>query len=139
MQSWIPALAGGALIGLAAVLLYATAGRIAGISGISYGSLWLRGSERHWRLVFLAGLIGGGALMRAAGVPLPEVPLSPTGLWLMIGSGLLVGFGTRIGNGCTSGHGICGLGQRSPRSLAAVVVFMAVGVLVATLLRPLLV
>ncbi|EIM03793.1 hypothetical protein [Rhodanobacter sp. 115] len=47
----------------------------------------------------------------------------------LILAGLLVGIGTRVGSGCTSGHGVCGLGRGSPRSLAAVLVFMAVAML----------
>ncbi len=42
--------------------------------------------------------------------------------------GLLVGVGVRIGSGCTSGHGICGIGRLSARSIAFVGVFMAAGI-----------
>lgn len=127
----IPSLAGGLLIGLAAVSLYATLGRIAGVSGIAFNAF--EQGQRAWRLAMLAGLIGGGWLMIGAGAPVPaptarDVPL------LLLG-GLLVGVGTRLGNGCTSGHGICGLARLSPRSLVAVAVFMATGSIVATLLR----
>ncbi len=115
---------GGILIGLAATLLYATLGRIAGISGIVNGAVEQAGG-RGWRIAFLLGLIAGagtwfvlsGTLQPRTGFPLP---------WLVAG-GLLVGFGTRMGSGCTSGHGVCGLARLSPRSLAAVAVFMAFG------------
>lgn len=132
-------LAGGALIGLAALLLYAALGRIAGVSGIAFGVLRTTGPERHWRVLFLGGLIAGGWLAALAFGALP-VPAAATGapLALALGAGVLVGFGTRLGNGCTSGHGVCGLARRSPRSLASVLVFMAVGMATATLLRPLL-
>jgi uncharacterized membrane protein YedE/YeeE len=50
-------------------------------------------------------------------------------------AGLLVGFGTRLGSGCTSGHGVCGLARLSPRSLVAVLVFLATGMLTVALLR----
>ncbi len=50
------AAAGGALIGAAAVLLLATIGRVAGISGITAGSLRAGKGERAWRWAFLAGL-----------------------------------------------------------------------------------
>lgn len=134
------ALAGGALIGSAALLLYATLGRIAGISGISYGLLWGERSEFAWRLTFIAGLLAGGWL---AVVLVGFQSLGPgsslTPVWLVLLAGALVGFGTRLGNGCTSGHGVCGLARLSPRSLAAVAVFMAMGMLTATLLRPLLI
>lgn len=58
--------------------------------------------------------------------------------WLLI-AGFLVGFGTRMGNGCTSGHGVCGLGRLSWRSLAAVLTFMAAGVATVYVMRHLLV
>lgn len=128
-------LLGGALIGAAAVVLFAGVGRIAGISGITYG-LASRG-DRDWRVVFLLGLAGGALLAsHAFGYGLPALPGDPP--WLLILGGVLVGFGTRIGSGCTSGHGVCGLARLSPRSLVSVLVFMAVGIVTATLLRPVL-
>ena len=50
-------------------------------------------------------------------------------------AGVLVGFGTRLGGGCTSGHGVCGLGRLSLRSLVAVVVFMAAGMVSVFVMR----
>lgn len=133
------AVLGGLLIGLAATLLYAFQGRIAGISGIGYGLLWGTSNDRGWRLAFIAGLIGGGWLALAAGMPLPRMPLPEAGteIALLIVAGLLVGYGTRMGNGCTSGHGVCGIARLSPRSIIAVLCFMATGFAAATLLRPL--
>jgi hypothetical protein len=52
---------------------------------------------------------------------------APRPVGLMLLAGLLVGFGSVLGSGCTSGHGVCGLGRRSGRSLVAVVTFMATG------------
>ena len=136
MHPWLTALAGGLLIGAAALVLYAATGRIAGVSGIAYGGVWAARDDRAWRWLFIASLVAGGALALLFGTPMPEAGAVP---WLLpLASGLLVGFGTRLGNGCTSGHGVCGLGRLSPRSLAAVVVFMALGMLTATLLRPVL-
>lgn len=133
------ALIGGILIGAAALVLYAGSGRIAGISGILYGAVWEQAAERNWRLAFLVCLIAGGWLAHWSGVAaMPTATFAPSGAALLIVSGLLVGVGTRIGNGCTSGHGVCGLARRSPRSLASVLVFMAIGVISATWLRPLL-
>jgi uncharacterized membrane protein YedE/YeeE len=132
-------LAGGALIGTAALLLYATLGRIAGISGIAYGGLWGGAGDRAWRWLFLGGLVAGGWIASIAFEALPAPgAFSNATLALAIGSGLLVGIGTRMGNGCTSGHGVCGLARLSPRSLISVLVFMGAGMLTATLLRPLL-
>ncbi|MFZ5723679.1 MAG: YeeE/YedE family protein [Pseudomonadota bacterium] len=134
--------AGGLLIGSAAVLLYVALGRIAGISGITYGLLLdpATGADRWWRLLFLGGLIAGGWLAVAGFGQGPAMPGAPTagGIALLAAAGLLTGIGTRLGNGCTSGHGVCGVARLSPRSLVATVVFMGVGMAAATLLRPLL-
>lgn len=120
---WAAGLAGGALIGLAATLLLWSIGRIAGISGIASGAIEGARGDRAWRFAFLAGMMVAGA------ITLQFVPAPPRSLTapvpLLVAAGLLVGFGTRIGNGCTSGHGVCGLGRLSLRSLAAVMTFMA--------------
>ena len=133
-EAWIPALAGGVLIGLSAVLLLWLNGRIAGISGIMNGVLLPKSRETSWRIAFLLGLIAAAGLYITfvPGAPQPRQGFSTTGLII---AGLLVGFGTRMGNGCTSGHGVCGLGRFSVRSLAAVLVFMATAMLTTFLLR----
>lgn len=127
-------LIGGLLIGLASLLLLVTTGRIAGISGIVGGAL--RGPDRGWRLTFVAGLLlaGGIGFQLLQDV---ELRMQASGAWL-VAAGLLVGLGTRIGSGCTSGHGVCGLGRRSPRSLVSTGVFMGVGVLTVFVTRHLL-
>jgi uncharacterized membrane protein YedE/YeeE len=135
----IPALIGGALIGLAAAILWLALGRIAGISGmlgqvLGQALRGTTGSERWWRILFLAGLPLGAALAVALGwAQMPGAPAANLGL--AIGGGLLVGFGTRLGSGCTSGHGICGLARLSPRSLVATLVFMAGGIASTFVLR----
>jgi uncharacterized membrane protein YedE/YeeE len=53
----ISALVGGALIGLASVLLMLLTGRIAGISGILGGCLTLVPDGRAWRVAFIVGLV----------------------------------------------------------------------------------
>ncbi len=116
-------LAGGVLLGFSVLLLLLANGRIAGISGILGGILAAPKSDKLWRLLFIAGMIAGGALAVPYGDMPRELGSSPTLLAL---AGLLVGVGTRMGNGCTSGHGICGIGRLSIRSIAATVVFMAV-------------
>jgi uncharacterized membrane protein YedE/YeeE len=111
-------------------------GRIAGISGIAGGLLGPGRGDVLWRAAFLAGLPLGALLADVAGL-MPEVVVGTS--WPLLAlAGLLVGYGTRLGNGCTSGHGVCGLARLSPRSAAAVGVFMAAGILAASLLRPLL-
>lgn len=133
----VPALIGGALIGLSAVLLMMFNGRIAGISGVFSGSLFADGTERTWRLAFLLGLIAGPVAYQIIFRATP--PFELTAGWpLIIIGGLLVGFGTRLGSGCTSGHGVCGLSRLSPRAFAAVGMFMAAGMLTATLVRVLM-
>jgi uncharacterized membrane protein YedE/YeeE len=125
MQNFTPisALLGGLLIGAASVWLLASNGRIAGVSNIVQGMF--TAPAGGWRIAFVAGLILAGIAWQAAGAPTPIRTSLPLG-WVAAG-GLLVGFGTRLGNGCTSGHGVCGLGRLSLRSLVAVVVFMAAG------------
>lgn len=127
------ALLGGALIGLSAGILMLGLGRVAGVSGV-LGSA-LRGSlgEQGWRIAFLAGLVVGPLIGHRAGLALPVPP--DAGWPLLILGGLLVGFGTQLGSGCTSGHGVCGIAQLSPRSLAATGVFMAAGMAVVFLVR----
>jgi hypothetical protein len=119
------ALAGGALIGLAAALFLLLNGRIAGISGILGGLLRPARGDIGWRLAFLAGLIGA-PLLYALAAPLP-LPRIEAGTGALVAAGLLVGIGTRYGSGCTSGHGVCGLSRLSPRSLVATLAFMAAG------------
>jgi uncharacterized membrane protein YedE/YeeE len=122
----LPALAGGILIGLASVWLLAANGRIAGVSGILHGLVSRIPGDSAWRASFIAGLVAAGFAWQAvAGVDQSRASL---GLVLPAVAGLLVGFGARLSGGCTSGHGICGLGRRSVRSLVAVAVFMATGI-----------
>lgn len=122
--AWMSALAGGVLIGLSATLLLWWNGRIAGISGIVDGVASRVPGDTAWRVAFLLGLVVAAGLYMAwvPGAPQPRTDFPRAGL---VVAGLLVGFGTRMGNGCTSGHGVCGLGRLSSRSLAAVVAFMA--------------
>lgn len=118
-------LAGGLMIGLAAALFLLFNGRIAGISGIVGGLLNPARGDVGWRIAFIAGLVLS-PLVFALAAPLPEVRIEASYPVLLI-AGLLVGIGTRYGSGCTSGHGVCGLSRRSPRSLAATAAFMLAG------------
>jgi uncharacterized membrane protein YedE/YeeE len=128
---------GGALIGLAAALLLALNGRIAGISGIVGGLLPPRAGDMGWRLLFVAGLALGALVVRVfTGEPL-AAPAGTSSFMLVLG-GLLVGFGSRLGSGCTSGHGICGLARFSPRSMVAVATFMGSAMITVFVLRHLL-
>lgn len=127
------ALAGGMMLGGAALLLLWVEGRIAGISGLLAGLLSPRRGDVQWRLLFLGGLIAGAALAFVLGLsPLPLLEASPAALLV---AGLLVGLGAKLGNGCTSGHGICGMGRLSLRSLVATLTFMAGGFITVFLIR----
>jgi uncharacterized membrane protein YedE/YeeE len=130
----ISALLGGALIGLASVLLMMLTGRIAGISGIFGGCLMLSAGDKVWRFAFIMGLILAPVASGLLGHPLPtpDMPAS----WVMIAiAGLLVGFGARLGGGCTSGHGVCGIARLSARSIVATVIFMATAIVVVAIMR----
>ena len=128
-----PALAGGALIGLAAALFVLFNGRIAGISGL-LGSLLARGGEgRGEKALFLLGLVLAPLLWQVFAA-LPAIEFQGGWLSLLL-AGLLVGVGTRYGAGCTSGHGVCGISRLSPRSLVATLAFMASGFATVYVLR----
>lgn len=117
---------GGILIGLAAAILWRGLGRIAGISGILGGLATWTAGDIAWRWAFLAGLVAAPVIYGAIGGTAPAIVL-PTSPVVIVAAGLLVGFGTRLGSGCTSGHGVCGLARRSPRSIIATIVFMVGG------------
>jgi uncharacterized membrane protein YedE/YeeE len=118
------ALAGGVCIGLAATLLMVTLGRIGGISGIVFSAA-KNPVVDFWAILFIAGLILGTFLFHfTSGHPIPafKVPLP-----LILAGGFIVGVGTKLGSGCTSGHGICGIGRLSVRSIIATCTFMLLG------------
>jgi len=135
MHPWFLALIGGALIGVSAVMLMALLGRIAGVSGIVAGLLPPAAArDWAWRIAFIAGLICGPLVVMAfsgaspIGAPAVSMPM-------LLVAGLAVGAGTALGGGCTSGHGICGISRLSPRSLTAVAVFVAAGIVTVFLVR----
>jgi uncharacterized membrane protein YedE/YeeE len=132
----ISAVAGGALIGAAVLVLFLTLGRIAGVSGMISATFraGVAGAERAWRAAFLLGLIAG-PVIAAALLGRPLVERSPASAPLLVVAGLAVGVGTGLANGCTSGHGVCGVSRLSRRSLVATAVFMALGFLTASVLR----
>lgn len=127
------ALGGGLLIGAAAAVFILFNGRIVGISGILGGLLRPARGDVTWRLAFLAGLMAAPLVYQLA-APLPPIHIDASGVTLVV-AGLLVGLGTRYGAGCTSGHGVCGLSRRSPRSLVATACFMAAGFAVVYMAR----
>lgn len=136
MENFTPVSAaiGGALIGLSAVWLMASAGRIAGISGILGGAITASSGDRFWRWAFLIGLLIGPILIGLLRPDLLRADFPVTGPLLIIG-GICVGIGTQLGNGCTSGHGVCGNARLSMRSLLATLTFMATGVMTVFIVR----
>ncbi|MDW1902406.1 YeeE/YedE family protein [Vibrio sp. Vb1337] len=116
---------GGILLGISATILLLVNGKIAGISGIMNGIMSPKKGDYSWRLLFAVGMIAGGLIsVLMLGVAVPST--ANLSLGMVIAAGLLVGIGTRLGNGCTSGHGICGMGRLSKRSIVATCVFIAV-------------
>lgn len=130
------ALAGGALIGLAAALFLLLNGRIAGISGVLGGLLRPVRGDIAWRVAFVLGLVGAPLVYGLFAVlPIPQIDAGNAAL---VAAGLLVGVGTRYGSGCTSGHGVCGVSRLSPRSLVATACFMGAGFATVFVIRHLL-
>ncbi len=133
MDAYLVPLAGGLILGISAVTLLLLLGRLAGISGILWGAVSAQ-PDNLWRWLFLAGLVLGALLYHSvSGTPYPV----PSGLtpWHAAFGGLIVGFGTKLGSGCTSGHGVCGIGRLSPRSIVATLTFMATGILTVFITR----
>lgn len=126
------ALLGGVLIGSAATLFFWLNGRIAGISSVINNLLFSK--ERLWSALFILGIVGGAAIFYAFGGNAPTQRMGFP-LWLLALSGALVGFGTALARGCTSGHGVCGLGRLSLRSLVATLTFLSFGFLSTFVVR----
>lgn len=134
IDAYFAPLAGGALIGLSARLLMLLNGRIAGISGIVGRLLGHRGERLGHDIAFVAGLLFGPLTYLVIIGTAPQVVVAAS--WsLLIVAGVLVGVGTRMGSGCTSGHGISGLARLSPRSLAAVLTFLATAIITVLVMR----
>jgi uncharacterized protein len=124
----------GAAFGAAAGLLLLGAGRIAGIGGTIAGLLERRVEGLDFRIAFLGGLVVTGVFARAF-VPdaVPIVATMPS--LALVAGGILIGLGARLANGCTSGHGVCGVGRFSTRSLVATATFCTTGALTLALIR----
>jgi uncharacterized membrane protein YedE/YeeE len=144
IEASLSGLVGGILIGLSAVWLMASLGRISGVSGILSGLLLERPKgDSAWRLAFLLGLVSGPLLLMLLGGEFGNVANAPGqvigepvgGIGLMLIAGLLVGVGTSIGSGCTSGHGVCGLARLSPRSLVATLTFLGAAMVTVFIMR----
>lgn len=128
-------LGGGALIGLAAVLLMGLHGRILGATGILSGLL-RTGDPADWRLraAIVVGMATGPLAYLLLAGQMPRIDLPISNLAVVIG-GLIVGIGVSYGGGCTSGHGVCGNARFSRRSMVATVCFMTTAFATVFVLR----
>lgn len=130
----ISATVGGALLAVATGIVLFLNGKLAGISGVFGRTLRPQAGDTAWRVVFLVGMVLGGAVAFAAYEPAAAFVPS-TDLTGMAVAGLLVGVGTRIGGGCTSGHGVCGMARGSTRGIVATCVFMSVAFVTVYVMR----
>ena len=132
----VSGLVGGVLIGLAAIVLMLTIGRIAGVCGIALNAMVASdAAARSWRLAFILGLPLGAFLVAAIGLKDWSEVSFPATVPTTVIAGLIVGVGSTVGSGCTSGHGICGLARFSMRSLVATVTFIATGAATVFIIR----
>ncbi len=131
----ISSFGGGLAIGLGAVLLMLSLGRILGATGILSGTIFAEDREElKWRAAMILGKIAAPILIVLFTGKMPDVnvPISP---FMIVLGGVIVGFGASLGSGCTSGHGVCGLSRLSVRSMVAVPTFMATGVITLYIIR----
>jgi uncharacterized membrane protein YedE/YeeE len=137
MQNFTPisALIGGGLIGLSSAFLLMLSGQVAGVSGMIAGLLPPQKGDAAWRLWFLGGLIVGTGLYRVGTGDGVETLVFDATMPMIVIGGLMTGVGTRVSGGCTSGHGVCGIGRASPRSIVATLTFIAAGVVVVYINR----
>jgi uncharacterized protein len=133
VRATVTALLGGVLIGGASGLVVLLLGRVAGVTGIVAGAWPAPSRWWTWRAAFIVGLLAAGAL--GVRVAPDAIPGAPAALPLAAIGGLLAGFGARYGGGCTSGHGVCGVGRLSPRSIAGCATFLLVAIVVVYVVR----
>lgn len=131
----IESLLGGLIIGLAVAILYLMRGNYTGISGIYYNVISVNKSGFLWRFLFISGLIIGPVLLSFFSYTDLGFEMPNTNPIIVILGGLLVGYGTQLGSGCTSGHGVCGIGRLSIRSIVGTCVFVGAGVVTVLITR----
>ena len=107
---------------------------LAGVSGIAGKLLNFEAGDWPWRAAFIFGLLLTGFVLRFLHPGWFALSTEISIRRLAI-AGLLVGFGSCLGSGCTSGHGVCGLGRLSKRSLAATAIFLSTGIATAVVIR----
>lgn len=125
----LPALGGGALIGLAILILWLFVGRVACVSGVLGGLRRARRGDTAWRLFFVAGLLFSPLIYRLLMPGKIEISVAASPALLVV-AGFLVGLGAACAGGSGCGHGIFGIAGRSFR--AFVVSAIVVGTATAT-------
>src|SRR5210317_2463221 len=130
-------LLGGLIIGLAVAILYLMRGNYTGISGIYYNVISVNKSGFLWRFLFIMGLIIGPVILSFFPYTDLGFEMPNTNPLVVIVGGLLVGYGTQLGSGCTSGHGVCGIGRLSIRSIVGTCVFVGAGMVTVFIIRSL--
>jgi len=130
-------LLGGLIIGLAVAILYLMRGNYTGISGIYFNVISVNKSGFLWRFLFITGLILGPVILSFFSFTDLGFEMPNTNPIIVILGGLLVGYGTQLGSGCTSGHGVCGIGRLSIRSIVGTCVFVGAGVVTVFITRSL--
>ena len=133
----VESLTGGLIIGIAVAMLYLLRGNYTGISRIYYNVIAVNKSGFTWRSFFILGLIIGPVILSFFSYKNLGFEMPTTNPILIIVGGLLVGYGTQIGSGCTSGHGVCGIGRLSIRSIVGTCIFLASGVITVLIIRSL--
>ena len=124
----VESLLGGLIIGLAVAILYLLRGNYAGVSKIYYNVIFVNNNGFLWRLLFIVGLIIGPTILSFFSYNDLGFEMPNANPFIVILGGLLVGYGTQLGSGCTFGHGVCGIGRLSIRSIVGTFVFVAAGV-----------
>ena len=130
-------LLGGLIIGMAVAILYLMRGNYTGISGLYFNVISVNKSGFLWRFLFITGLILGPVILSFFSYTDLGFEMPNTNPIIVILGGLLVGYGTQLGSGCTSGHGVCGIGRLSIRSIVGTCVFVGAGVVTVFVTRSL--
>lgn len=129
---------GGVLIGLGAIILMATIGRVFGATGVLTGFIRpFSKDDWSWRAATLLGMLIAPSIYKLVMGQFPEIQVPSTTLMLAVG-GVLVGIGVTYGSGCTSGHGVCGNARLSVRSMTATITFMITAGITVYILRHIL-
>lgn len=136
MNHFVQAFMGGIILSLATSLNLKFNGRITGMSGLTFRSVFMAFEEISTATIvsiLLTGSLYFFMNARLGWFSVPDYRQTVEGLgWIgFVLGGLLVGFGTKMANGCTSGHGLCGIPRFSVRSWVAVPIFMITAIITA--------